>query len=128
MPRILQAIALFVAGAVFSWWISHPVTSAPPVETITTATELDTRHADAVDVKFRLSCGEETMEKVIALPHPDLLALAVERGRELTDAWCSRLAASHIMRMIQTGEDLEKTLVTIPRADLASHATVVAVP
>ena len=84
------------------------------------------RHADTVDVKFLLRCGDETMEKVVALPHPDLLALAAERGRDLTDAWCSRLAASHIKRMIDTGEDLEKILVTVPRADLASHAAQVA--
>ena len=86
------------------------------------------RHADTVDVKFRLMCGDETTEKVIALPHTDLLALAAERGRELTDAWCSWLAALHIKRMIETGEDLEKTLVTVPRADLNAHAAAVAVP
>jgi hypothetical protein len=84
------------------------------------------RHADTVDVKFRVTCGDETMEKVIALPHPDLLALAAERRRDLTDAWCSRLAASHIKRMIETGEDLEKTLVTVPRGDLDAHAAAVA--
>lgn len=84
------------------------------------------RHADTVDVKFRVTCDEEETEKVIALPHPDLLALAAERGRELTDAWCSRLAAAHLTRMIETGEDLEKTLVTVPCADLAAHATALA--
>ena len=80
------------------------------------------RHADAVDVKFRVTCGDETMEKVIALPHPALLAMVREQGRDLTDAWCSRLAASHLKRMIETGEDLEKTLVTVPRPDLDAHA------
>jgi len=30
----------------------------------------------------------------------------------LTDPWCSRLAALHLKHSIETGEDLEKDLVT----------------
>jgi len=36
----------------------------------------------------------------------------------LTDAWCLKLAAAHLRYMIESGEDLEKTLVTVSRADL----------
>lgn len=76
------------------------------------------RHADTVDVKFIVSNGEEWMEKVIALPHPDLLRLSQERNRTLTDAWCMKLAALHLKHMIETGEDIENTLVTVPYAAL----------
>ncbi len=76
------------------------------------------RHADTVDVKFIVSDGEEWMERVIALPHPDLLRLSQQLNRTLTDAWCMKLAALHLKHMIETGEDIEKTLVTVPYAAL----------
>ncbi|MGE5647882.1 MAG: hypothetical protein ACM336_19065 [Acidobacteriota bacterium] len=70
------------------------------------------RHADAIDVKFALSSGDTRATKVIALTHPLLLELSRTLGRPLTDAWCSRLAAAHLKRMIETGEDMDKDLVT----------------
>ena len=36
--------------------------------------------------------------------------------------WCSRLAACHLRRMIASGEDIEKGLVTASAAELAEHA------
>ncbi len=69
------------------------------------------RRADAVDVKFLLTSGQERQTKVIALRHPDLLELSRKAGRPLTDPWCIRLAAEYLKQMIETGEDLEKTLV-----------------
>lgn len=77
-------------------------------------TGISIRHADTVDVKFVLwTQGEEKQEKVIALPHPLLLELSRQTGHELTDPWCMRLAAGHLKYMIESGEDLEKTLVTL---------------
>ena len=77
-------------------------------------TGISIRHADTVDVKFVLwTEGEEKQEKVIALPHASLLALSAETGHPLTDPWCMRLAARHLKYMIESGEDLEKTLVTL---------------
>ncbi len=38
------------------------------------------RHADAVDCKYYISCGDEKRELVVALRHPDLLRVAAERG------------------------------------------------
>jgi len=85
------------------------------------------RHADTVDVKFvawspagpdSKQDPEPKQEKVIALSHPDLLALSAKTGHPLTDAWCLKLAAVHLKYMIESGEDLEKTLVTLPPADL----------
>ncbi len=72
------------------------------------------RHADAVDVKFDLTADDgERQTKVIALPHPLLESLSREANRPVTDAWCARLAAGHLKHMLQTGEDLDKTLVTV---------------
>jgi hypothetical protein len=82
-------------------------------------TGISIRHADTVDVKFLLwTEGEEKQEKVIALPHPALLELSRETGHPLTDPWCMRLAGRHLAYMIESGEDLEKTLVTVTLAGL----------
>ena len=87
-------------------------------------TAIAIRHSDSVDVKFLLSHGENRMEKVISLHHPDLLALAEKAGRPLTDPWCTRLAALHLKDVIETGEDLEKTLVTVSPEKLAKYNTI----
>jgi hypothetical protein len=100
-------------------------------------TGISIRHADTVDVKFVLwtadgdeaenqasggavqgtdgapDNAQEKAEKVIALPHPLLLELSRETGHPLTDPWCMRLAARHLREMIETGDDVEKTLVTL---------------
>ena len=55
---------------------------------------------------------------MLALPHPDLLALSSKTGHPLTDPWCLKLAARHLAHIIESGEDLEKTLVTLSPADL----------
>jgi hypothetical protein len=86
-------------------------------------TGISIRHADTVDVKFVTWSESERdpepkQEKVIALPHPDLLHLSAKTGHPLTDAWCLKLAAVHLKYMIESGEDLEKTLVTLPPGDL----------
>lgn len=76
------------------------------------------RHADTIDCKFTLSDGPLKEEKVIALPHPLLKALAARLGKNLNDAWVMKLAAAHLRVLIETGEDLEKALVTATAADL----------
>ena len=82
-------------------------------------TAISIRHADTVDVKFVVWTEEEPkQEKVIAMQHAWLLALTVAANHPLTDAWCLKLAAKHLTSMIESGEDLEKTLVTMSRADL----------
>lgn len=84
------------------------------------------RHADTVDCKYYLSSGEEKFERVIALPHAALNATAANFQRELTDAWCIRLAGLHLEHMISTWEDMEKTIVTVPPPDLERHAAALA--
>jgi hypothetical protein len=87
------------------------------------ATAISIRHADTVDVKFFLEdeAGART-EKTIALPHPDLIAASRTTGRKMDDAWCGRIAALHLRHLIETGEDLEKDLVTVPKPELEAYA------
>src|SRR6185369_3199470 len=86
-------------------------------------TAISLRHADTVDVKFLLADDQgNSSAKVIALPHADLLQVARESGRSMEDAWCARLAALHLQYLIRTGEDMEKSLVTVAPADLKRYA------
>ena len=86
-------------------------------------TAISLRHADTVDVKFILvDENGEHAPKTIALEHVDLLDIAKETGRKMDDPWCSRLAAMHLIHLVETGEDMEKDLVTVPRADLKAYA------
>lgn len=86
-------------------------------------TGISIRHADTVDVKFEAAPqGEPKSEKVIALVHPDLLKLSKETGHALTDAWCMKMAALHLTHMIETAEDMEKTLVTVWLPDMEKYA------
>ncbi len=80
------------------------------------------RHSDTVDVKFLLSNGTREVERIVALPHPDLVRLSERNGCLLTDPWCMKLAALHIVHMIETGEDVEKTLVPLTAEQLAARA------
>lgn len=86
-------------------------------------TAISTRHADTVDVKFVLvDENGGRSEKTVALPHSALLAVSHEVGRTLDDPWCSRLAELHLLRMVETGEDMEKDLVTLTQAELKHYA------
>ena len=88
-------------------------------------TGISIRHADTVDVKFVIWTRDEPkQERVIALPHPLLLALGDKTGHALTDGWCLKLAASHLRHMIESGEDLEKPLVTLGEAELERAAEI----
>jgi hypothetical protein len=86
-------------------------------------TGISIRHADTVDVKFEAAVeGEPKYERVIALHHADLLELSRETGHPLSDPWCLKMAALHLKEMIETGEDIEKTLVSVRLPDLRRHA------
>jgi hypothetical protein len=89
-------------------------------------TAISIRHSDTVDVRFILRGEDGSTEKTVAMQHADLLKLSRETGHEMTDAWCSRLAAAHLVYLVETGEDLEKDLVTASRAQLARYAAAVA--
>jgi hypothetical protein len=88
-------------------------------------TGISIRHADTVDVKFGISTeGEPFEERVIALPHPVLLVISDKMSHPLTDSWCLKIAALHLKHMLETGEDLEKTLVTMQPEEIDSYAHV----
>jgi hypothetical protein len=85
-------------------------------------TAISIRHADTVDVKFLATPeGGEPEEKVIALPHAALLQVTRESGRKLTDPYCMRLAAAHLRHMIETSEDMDKTIVTLSALELSAY-------
>jgi hypothetical protein len=84
-------------------------------------TAISLRHSDTVDVKFVLHDEETRVQKTVAMPHLDLLQLSKKTGRTMTDAWCSRLAALHLKHIIETGEDMEKDLVTVSARELAEY-------
>ena len=86
------------------------------------------RHADTIDTKYWLTNGSETLERVVAMQHTDLLKLAKNAGRALTDPWCMKLAGLHLEHMITTFEDMEKTLVTVSYAELEQYNTVLETP
>ena len=89
-------------------------------------TAISIRHSDTVDVRFVLTTGGERSQKTIAMPHADLLKLSRETSHEMTDPWCSRLAAQHLRRLVETGEDLEKDLVSPSYSQLKDYAALVA--
>ncbi|HLK47269.1 MAG TPA: hypothetical protein VKT49_03990 [Bryobacteraceae bacterium] len=84
-------------------------------------TAISLRHSDTVDVKFVLHEGDTRTQKTMALPHVDLLQLSKKTGHIMTDAWCSRLAALHLKHIIETGEDMEKDLITLSAQELAAY-------
>jgi len=85
-------------------------------------TGISIRHADTVDVKFALYSEAGVEEKVVALPHPLLLETAKAVRHELNDAWCMRLAAAHLRKMIESWQDMDKALVTLTAAELQTAA------
>ena len=80
------------------------------------------RHADAVDVKFFVISGGIEQEKVIALPHPHLLKLSAELGRVVSDPWCCKIAATHLKSMIESSDDIDRTLITINYEEMKTAA------
>jgi hypothetical protein len=86
-------------------------------------TAISIRHADTVDVKFILT-GDDggQSEKTIALPHAFLAQVSKEIGRAMDDPWCARLAVMHLLHLVETGEDMEKSLVTLSLPEIQRYA------
>jgi hypothetical protein len=86
-------------------------------------TAISIRHADTVDVKFVLQNELGGLsEKTIALPHADLLQVSRETNRKMDDPWCSRIAELHLLHLVETGEDMEKDLVTLTLPEIRKYA------
>lgn len=92
------------------------------VEFLWSQNGISIRHADTVDVKFEISSGDLLEEKIIALPHPALQRVSAMMDHPLTDPWCHRIAAMHLTKMIETADDIEKTLVTLDEATIRDYA------
>ena len=85
-------------------------------------TGISIRHADTVDVKFLITPQNgEPEEKVVALPHAALLDTVTKRGHKLSDPLCMRLAAAHLKHMIETAEDMDKTVVTVTMGEIDAY-------
>jgi len=90
-------------------------------------TAISLRHADTVDVKFVLVDEDGARaEKTIAIPHADLGHASAQLGRPFDDPWCSRIAAMHLLHLVETGEDMEKDLVTLSLADTVRYSQALA--
>ena len=93
-------------------------------------TAISIRHSDSVDVKFviwtnsQLSDAEPKQERVIALMLPHLLEVTRQVDHALTDPFCGKLAGLHLAHMIETFEDMDKTLVTVNKKELLAYAEV----
>lgn len=81
-------------------------------------TGISIRHAYTVDLKYALHSASERLEKVIALPHPALLALTRKHGVPLTDPFCLRIGNAHLETMITTWQDMDKTLITLSAPEM----------
>ena len=71
-------------------------------------TGISIRHSDSVDVCFVLESGEERLQRVVVLQHAELVAYSKRKGVQISDTWCSRLAAFKLKHAIENGEDIEK--------------------
>lgn len=91
-------------------------------------TAISIRHSDSVDVKFVVwtdgasGDAESKQERVVAMMLPDLMSVTEKVGHALTDPFCGKLAALHIAHMIETFEDMDKTLVTVNKRELLAYA------
>ena len=86
-------------------------------------TAISIRHSDSIDVKYIIwTDGEAKQEKVIALKHPDLLAVCAAVDHPLSDPFCMKLSAMHMVRMVDSFEDMDKKLVTVSKSELLSYA------
>ena len=84
-------------------------------------TAISIRHSDTVDAKFVLRSEGETVEKTIALPHLALRETAEQLKIVMSDSWCARIAVRHLRYLVESGEDMDKTVVTLDGAQVAGY-------
>jgi hypothetical protein len=90
-------------------------------------TAISIRHSDTVDVKFILiDENGGSVQKTVAMPHAELQQVSRATSRPMDDAWCSRIAAFHLLHLVATGEDMEKDLVTLSRDEIERGAAEIA--
>ena len=81
-------------------------------------TGISIRHADSVDVCFVLEHGEEKVQKIVVLSHPEIRDFSKRTGRVITDTWCSRMAACKLRQVTENGEDMDKEYLTVTAREL----------
>jgi len=81
-------------------------------------TGISIRHADSVDVCFVLENGEDKVQKIAVLSHPEIREFSKRTGRVITDTWCSRMAACKLRQVTENGEDMDKEYLTVTAREL----------
>ncbi|HWF12021.1 MAG TPA: hypothetical protein VG297_26310 [Bryobacteraceae bacterium] len=84
-------------------------------------TGISIRHSDSVDVRFVLDNGEEQTQKTVVIQNADVRAYGQRAGRTVSDAWCSRIAMSKLIHVIETAEDLEKEYLQVTPAEIEEY-------
>ncbi|HVW83613.1 MAG TPA: hypothetical protein VHB50_02995 [Bryobacteraceae bacterium] len=84
-------------------------------------TAISIRHSDSVDVCYVVDNGEETVKKIVVIPHADLRAYAERTGRKISDSWCSRIAVLKLRHAIETAEDLEKEYLQVTPREIQEY-------
>jgi hypothetical protein len=84
-------------------------------------TGISIRHSDSVDVRFILESGEERIQKTVVIPLAEIRAYGERAGRQVSDAWCSRLAAGRVRDVIATAEDFEKDYLVVTPAEIERY-------
>ncbi len=81
-------------------------------------TGISIRHSDSVDVCFVLEYGDEKVQKIVVLSHPEIRDFSKRTGRVITDTWCSRMAACKLRQVTENGEDMDKEYLTVTAREL----------
>ena len=76
-------------------------------------TAISIRHSDSVDVRFILENGDNRIRRPSSFRSPTSAPGPNAPGREVSDAWCSRIAMCRIREVIATAEDLEKDYIAV---------------
>jgi hypothetical protein len=89
-------------------------------------TAISIRHSDSVDVCFILDSGDEQMIRTVVIPHAEIRDYSKRKGRKISDAWCSRIAACKLRNAVETGEDLDKEYLIVPPQELEKYDAAIA--
>jgi hypothetical protein len=84
-------------------------------------TGISIRHSDSVDVCFVIASGEDKAQKIVVLSHPQIRDFSKRTGREITDTWCSRMAACKLRQVTENGEDMDKEYLTVTPREIEEY-------
>lgn len=84
-------------------------------------TGISIRHSDSVDVCFVIASGDERAQKTVVLSLPGIREFSKRTGREVTDTWCSRMAACKLRQVIERGEDMDKEYLVVTPLEIEEY-------